>query len=358
MITKPYTERTIRSDPRARAGANAERQMAHYLHRQLKDDAEVHVLHDLRLEEREQPEHNGSPGVCQIDHLVIHRWGMFIVECKSVTSEVRVRPDGSGGDEWTRVWDGKERGMPSPIRQASRQAQLLRAFLNGHRGELLGRMPLGLRGISKIVNGTDQRGFGFAPIQLVIAVSDAGRIQRLNGWTEPHKPFRVFVSKADLVPEKINQEIKRHRKSASLLNLNPTTDYGVWRMEREEAAHVAEYLASRHVEPTSTRQDETPGGEQREHQPAARANDADAAGTEPACKYCGSQDLTARSGRYGYYWRCGACTKNTPMPADCTSCGAQGQRGKGVRIRKDRSRYFRDCEHCGTSELVWNEHGA
>ena len=71
--------------------------MAHYLHRHFADDAEVHVLHDLRLRDPEQPEQTGDAGRCQIDHLLIHRWGMFIIESKSVTSEVRVRPDGSGG---------------------------------------------------------------------------------------------------------------------------------------------------------------------------------------------------------------------------------------------------------------------
>ncbi len=77
--------------------------MAHYLHRRFKGDPEAHVLHGLRIEDPDQPEQDGSPGVCQIDHLIVHRWGIFIVESKSVTEAVRVRPDGSGGDEWSRV---------------------------------------------------------------------------------------------------------------------------------------------------------------------------------------------------------------------------------------------------------------
>ena len=122
MIAKPYKNKTLHLDPRQRAGAAAENQMAHYLHRAFKQDREVHVLHALCLRDAEQPEQDGSPGVCQIDHLLVHRWGLFIIESKSVTDEVRMRSDGSGGDEWSRVYRGKETGMASPIRQARRQS--------------------------------------------------------------------------------------------------------------------------------------------------------------------------------------------------------------------------------------------
>ena len=122
MIVLPYREGASSKDPRQRAGAAAERQMAHYLHRTFNDDPNVCVLHGLRIEDPDQSEQNGAPGVCQIEHLLLHRWGVFIVESKSVSQEVRVRPDGTGGDEWSRVWQGRESGMPSPILQAKRQS--------------------------------------------------------------------------------------------------------------------------------------------------------------------------------------------------------------------------------------------
>lgn len=68
MTEKPYKQQTVPTDPRLRAGVVAERQMAHYLHRRFHDDPGTHILHGLRLEDREQPEQDGSPGVCQIDH--------------------------------------------------------------------------------------------------------------------------------------------------------------------------------------------------------------------------------------------------------------------------------------------------
>ncbi len=349
MIVRPYEQTASHRDRRQRAGAAAEEQMAHYLNRDFRDDEQVFVLSGIRLEDREQPEQDGSPGVCQMDHLVVHRWGLFIVESKSVSREVRVRPDGSGGDEWTRVYRGKETGMPSPIQQAQRQSNFLRTFLQRHREDLLGKMPLGTRTIAKVATGSDQRGFKHAPIQLIVAVSDKGRIKRVGGWKEPSDPLRVFVAKADLVGDKISQELKAHRKATG-------SGYGRWSMEAGEARGVAEFLADAHVAhsgpPTTRRKGSAP----RQTHKRPRDKPASAERSQNAsCKYCGSKDLAARSGQYGYYWKCGACDKNTAMPAVCPTCGAKKGRDNGVRVRKDKDTYFRDCEACGTSETIWIE---
>ena len=82
----------------------------------------------------------------------------------------------------------------------------------------------------------------------MIAVSDGGTITRLDGWKEPRKPFRVFVTKADLVPDKIVQELERHRAGSRLLHVKPTGEYGLWSMEESEATQVAEFLAEQHVD--------------------------------------------------------------------------------------------------------------
>ncbi len=356
MIVKPYEQTTELKDPRQQAGASAERQIAHYLHRGFNENQEVYVLHDLRLEDHAQPEHDGSTGVCQIDHLLVHRWGLFIIESKSVTEEVRVRSDDSGGDEWCRVYRGKEIGMPSPIRQAQRQADFLRAFLERHREELLGKRAIGLRTIARLAAGSDQRGFNTAPIQMVIAVSDKGKIKRLGDWKEPSEPFRVFVTKADLVPDKIGQELEKHRKSANIMNAESAGKYGWWSMKALEVEQVAEFLAAQHV----GRSGASPAGSKRPARNRRRRSSRDKPAStghsaKAICKHCDSKDLTARSGRYGYYWRCGMCQKNTAMPVECSVCGAEGKRNKEVRVRKDKTTYFRDCKACGTSETIWTE---
>ena len=241
--------------------------------------------------------------------------------------------------------------MPSPIQQAARQSKFLRAFLQRHGDTLLGKKPVGLRTLAKAVTGTDRRRFEYTPIQLIVAVSDKGRIERLAGWKEPREPFRVFVSKADLVPDKITKEIARHRGS-----LLKDDEYGSWSMKPGEVVAVAEFLASRHSKRhgAGNAPARTPGagGDRTSTQvsPAHAPTQAEA-----ACKGCGAHTLSARWGRYGYYWKCQVCDTNTAMPTTCTSCQTEGRRGHPVRVRKAGGSYYRDCSACGHSEVIWRE---
>ena len=122
--------------------------------------------------------------------------------------------------------------MASPIRQARRQAEFLRAFLQRHRERLLGREQVGLRTLARVVRGTDQRGFANVPIQLMIAVSDNGRIRRLNGWKEPEKPFRVFVSKADLRAKSERSSNVTARVRICWASRREGTACGAWRRRK------------------------------------------------------------------------------------------------------------------------------
>src|SRR5574340_855439 len=70
------------------AGTAAEEQMAFYLRRAFADAPDVFVINDLRLVEADD--------CAQIDHLVLHAFGMFIIESKSISGEVEVNEHG----EW------------------------------------------------------------------------------------------------------------------------------------------------------------------------------------------------------------------------------------------------------------------
>lgn len=352
MILKAYEPVPEPSDPRQRAGVKAESQMAFYLNREFAREPHIFVLHDLRLVDPGQPEHTGVPGKCQIDALVVHQKGMFIVESKSVSEQVWVRPDGTGGDEWLRVRDGRKGGMPSPIQQARRQGEFLRRVLQPRREALLGKMAIGMRTLGKVLVGTDQRGFLTMPIQLLVAISDEGIINRLGGWKEPMEPLPVYVCKADQAAEKIRHELDEHASHGGLLK-KEKGDYGKWWMKPEEVAVVAKLLVELH----------TPKGVGRAG--AGRAEVRANAGRDStiatpavegvACKSCGGADLSAHWGRYGYYWKCAVCGTNTAMPTVCSACGAEGRRGEVVRIRKEGAKYFRACEKCGIEERIWLE---
>ena len=331
--------------------------MAHYLDRAFRDDPKTQVLHGLHITDSDQPEQTGTTGVCQIDHLIVHRWGMFIIETKSVSGTIRVRPDGTGGDEWQRVSGAQETGMPSPIQQARRQADFLRNYLQPHHTDLLGRQPIGLRTITKLQAGTDQRSFRHMPIQLIVAISDKAIIDKQQGWSEPQKPFRVFLAKADQVPAKIARELDRHRAGSAMLNPLPTGEYGIWRTEGDESLRIAQFLAAQHVPPGpsfSARSSRTTANGPIHSSTAEPPPPATPHPTPEIRCECGSSRLTAHW-NYGHYWRCNDCKNTWNMPCECSNCPAVGKRGKPVRIRKQGPDYFRQCDDCQHSELLWTQ---
>ncbi len=99
MIVKEYEERPKSNNRLVAAGDAAEQKMAFYLRRAFASHDGLLVLNDIRIVDPEQQHDGLGEDACQIDHLVLHRWGMFIVESKSSVEKVVIRSDGTGGDE-------------------------------------------------------------------------------------------------------------------------------------------------------------------------------------------------------------------------------------------------------------------
>ena len=216
MIVKELDPFLPTADPRERAGRVAEEQMAFYLRRAFGTDPEVHVLHGLRLE------HAGD--AAQIDHLLLHRWGMLLIESKSVTTRVRVNAQG----EWMRQQTADWCGMRSPVSQVELQAEFLRARLREHTSELLGKL-LGL-----------QVHFGRMPLDTFIAISDEGIIER-----EGSALLRVY--KADQVCSQVKSLIALYRKANSPLGLWTSKEEYFWHtLLPAETARLLEFLCHQH----------------------------------------------------------------------------------------------------------------
>jgi hypothetical protein len=317
--------------------------MAFHLNRAFEHDPDFYILHDLRLVDDEQSEHNGSARVAQIDHLVLHRWGAFLIESKSAFGEVVVEPDGHGGQSWHRKTPRGVQGFRCPIQQTRLQGEQLRTILQRHCTMLVGRVPVGFRTLVKAINGTDQRGFLSMPIQSVIAFGESAVIRRQNGWQEPKGKFKCFVLKDDQVVDRIREEYRRH-KAGSILIGPPKGEYGLWAINEFELKAVAEFLVEQH--------------QGRGVDAAARVTAAPQPGSPgdaPTCRACTGITLTARWGRYGYYWHCVTCGASITMPTTCSECNAIGHRGIPVRISKNGPCYNRICDDCGHTERIWTE---
>lgn len=224
MIVKELDPFPPTADPRERAGRVAEEHMAFYLRRAFAADPDVRIFNGIRLE------HAGD--AAQVDHLVLHKWGLVVIESKSVTTRVKINAQG----EWTRLVQGSWRGMPSPVLQAQRQADFVRARLKENVAHLLDRM-LGL-----------QMQFGAMPLDVLVAISDGGMIDR-GSTTLPQ------VCKADQVPQEVQALVDRYRKSNGAIGLLLGSTRHMWHtLHPDEMTRLVMFFRHQHrpLHPPST----------------------------------------------------------------------------------------------------------
>jgi hypothetical protein len=320
--------------------------MTHYLERAFGTRDDILVLNDLRLEKGQD--------AAQIDHLLLHRWGLVIIESKSVTDSVYVNEHG----EWSRQWNGRREGMPSPVLQAERQARFLRLYLEDHVETLLPKML-----------GVLQKRFGSMPVDVLVAISDKGIINRAKGIDLPN------VMKADQITDAARALYEKHRKGSSIFSMDFNEGYS---LSTAEVGRIAAFLREHHrpihpqsppeaVSPLQVRESIAPtpiwsDGDHaqslRPHRPVSdRPMVADFVPVpKPApsatgetfsamhtCRKCGSRHLAIVYGKYGYYFKCGACDGNTPIRPDCAQCAVR------EKIRKDGNQFFAECPTCRVS---------
>lgn len=317
------------SSRRAQAGAKAEKQMAFYLGREFGDHcSDVLVFHDLRLKLGKE--------VAQIDHLVVHRHGLFIIESKSISGEIHINADG----EFSRhSSSGGNKGMQSPVQQAMLQADLLRRLLIENKTRLRDRKLLGLV----------QGGFKHCPIEIRVAISDKGIIR--GGEYAPE------VCKADRIVDEIKARIAGHRKGGRLTNLDLRNKDGMYVLSPGEIERLCAFLLEQHQPKASHNRkanDQTAETVQ-SHRGGARvkardvAESAESAGTKLgsfSCRNCQSIELRILYGR-NYYFKCQKCGQNTPADKRLDATGREG------RIRKDGDRFYLADPESGTERLYY-----
>ncbi|MBC8101911.1 MAG: NERD domain-containing protein [Cytophagales bacterium] len=295
----------------AKAGRKAEEDLAHYLRRAFKDSQDYLVFNGIRLE--------NDGDAAQMDHLILHRHGVLIVESKSVSSRLRINEQ----EEWARYWNGDWRGMPSPVKQAERQGEFLRTYLQQFRDYLRAGLPPDPVQISYRCMG----------LEVLVAISDSGIIDR-----PPHL-YLEKVCKADQVTDRIQalrnrlQEAEKTFRRFSLSAEPPFTlsRDEILRMSQLFVAHHRPSLFPSKAAPTTRAPLPSPGPH-----PTAFVS-------VYFCRHCRSGRMEVRHGRYGYYFQCRACGGNTPLRRICIRCGAK------EKTRKSGSQFFAECAGCATS---------
>lgn len=286
MIVKEKQLSTA-TDPRVRAGDEAERDMAFRLARRFGNAPDVHIINDLRIE------HEGN--AFQIDHLIVTPFGLFIVESKSVHCPVTIKVWDKKREHWSRNFEGKVEGFDSPVLQAEEQGRLLKTFMRANTEQMLGKMI-----------GFVQKGFGYCPIIPLVAISRTGVIDVESGTL--HKS----VLKADEIAPEIAQQIAVLKKKANLLNLSLETG---WDMTTDEAARVAAFLSKAHTPRMQPKSDTLPAPKELVQSTNTAQGNVPRVGA--LCPKCGTRKLVRKSVKRsdGTETDFLACTGH---PNDCT----------------------------------------
>ncbi len=315
-----------------RAGIKAEKDAAYLIDFHYRDSRKWAVIHDLRIEV--------DGRVAQIDHLLISRTMlMFALETKSFHAGFKITDDG----EFLRWNDYRKtyEGMASPIAQNERHMLVLKSLLK--------QMPIPTR-----------MGFRLEPkIMPLVLVSPNCRIDR------PRKFDSSCVIKADALKDAVTRTCDAQSALALAKVVRPET---LEELSRAIAAHhqpaAFDYAARFGIRTPQSAAPDNPRSEAAEQdilppaQSTTPATYAPAAVTEvpaptastaaePRCRHCESLELVILHGKYGYYFKCSACSGNTRIRVHC------GHASHKERLRKDARRFYRECADCRTSSLFY-----
>jgi hypothetical protein len=294
-----------------RAGLKGEADSAYHIDFHFAQSRNWAVLHDLRIE------HEGR--VAQLDHLLVNRFlEIYVLETKHFHSGLKITEEG----EFLRWNDYKKtfEGMPSPLMQNERHIEVLRGAVE--RIELPTRLGMRLK----------------PTFQTLVLVSPSARVDR------PKKLDTSRVIKADQLKERLWKDIDEENGLVSLFTTLPKL------VASETVEQLARSLAALHVPQAwsparPSLANALADDPALEVQPARQV--AQAAPTMgPACKACSAVTGAILHGKYGYYFKCGACEVNTAIRFTCAP-------GHSPRLRKQGPEFFRECGDCGTSELYF-----
>ena len=180
------------------AGRIAQDRMAYHLRRFFGKSDEIDVLNYLRV--------GTGTGVAHVDHLVLHPYGLVVIERENLTDRVQIRDDG----QWLRWRDDAWSEMRSPITRAYLRALSLKAFLD---------------------KNVKQKGFfEGVTLDILVAVPDTHAIQ----W--PTMGPLAEVCNADKVHERVLQRVVECRRTAAAPGL----------LTGSERRRLAEFLRALH----------------------------------------------------------------------------------------------------------------
>ena len=314
----PKQKNLIKADlTRVINGYESEKDNAYYLGFNFKESPRSILLHDIRIE------HDGK--VAQIDHIIIDRLGIEILESKSFTGTLTIKGDGSlnvqyGSDIET---------FPNPIEQNHRHAKVLADFIKANitlpsNLKLLG-MPISstvlINPKTTIADHTLPKGFERADS---FTTHWDERVDKM-GTLSVFKSISTMITlnKAKEIAEFL---VKSHKPKV----YDYSKKYPIHKQEvqkKEEAPRSVPAIEEIIKETFSIK---TPMNSKEMH-----------------CSKCQSTNLEIRYGRYSYYFKCLECEGNTSIKLNCSDKQCK------PKLKKKKLNFYHVCEVCHKNELFF-----
>ena len=298
-----------------RSGIKGEKEAAYLIDFDFMTSNNTMVIHDLRLKVNNR--------VAQIDHLLIHRTlNIFVLETKWFHSKIKITENG----DFLRWVDRTKSyvGLESPFAQNERHiAVLTDAF--------------------KKIDMPSRMGVKLAPVfHSMVLMSPEAVIVR------PGRLDTSTIIKADVLKKTIDDRFEANNFLVDVINLSrfvsteTVRDIGRRLISLHRPAtfdYAARFGLSESTSKAYIGENVKPS--------KVRVLRPRMSRPEPRCRHCDSKDMIVQYGRYGYYFKCNACGKNTAI--DISLC----RNGHKERIRKEGPCFFRECTECGTSILFF-----
>lgn len=299
------------------SGDRNEQNSAYYLDFRYKDSQNWALIHDLRIE------HRGR--VAQIDHLLINRFlDVYVLESKNYYYGVKITDEGE-----FLVWDGKGyQAIESPYEQNRRHVQALQMAIEDRNlaPKRLGfTIPVNYLNLVLVSPTSKLLKPDRAPFDLSAVVKADAFVSGVE--KEMEKKSVVSVAKiigSDTLREFAEKLMRLHRPGS----IDYAAKFGIKEVSVAQAVAPAPVVAMPEAPPCT---------------PVPVVSDNKA--TMPVCKKCRSESLAIAYGKFGYYFKCGDCSGNTPIRIGC------GKDGHNERIRKEGNNFYRECSECGTNSL-------
>ena len=284
-------------------GYRAEKENAYYLNFEFEDSKNIIVLHDLRLK------HQGY--TAQIDHILISRSWITLLESKSFTGKLTIKNDGSLHVQYPKNF----KTFPNPVEQNERHKKIIESLIDTY---------FDLPSNIKMLGGLE--------FQTKVLINPQ--------TTLVNKELPDGFARADSYVTQRRKEIDKIGAFEAIKLVSKTMTF-------DKAKELAQFLISRH-EPFEF-----------DYTKKYRVGNPDASyvkeetphyGQKPISKYycpkCQSKNLAVKYG-HSYYFKCLDCGNNIPIKHTCKTPQCK------PKTQKRKNEFFKVCDHCGTEELFF-----